>query len=119
MTVLTRIRDLALETAIAVILVGGFVAYLWTHPGAELDWKRLALLFNTAMVFGFVIWWFRDAWAGLVFWTAVLVLLVIHLTVYSYALRRIDTLPLTYYAFFNAAEWAVIVPLMRRLTSGK
>jgi hypothetical protein len=120
MTVLKRTRDLAIELGIAIVLVGGFTAYLFTRPpGTDIDGKQIALLLNTATVFGFVIWWFRHAWARLVFWAVVLVLLVAHLAVYSFALRRIDALPLVYHAFFNVAEWAVIVPLMNRLASWK
>jgi len=117
MTALKRVRDLALEVAIAVTIVGGFTAYLWTHPrGAEFDWKWIALIGNTATVFGFVIWWFRDAWATFAFWGGVLVLIVGHLAIYSFALRRIDSLPLAYYSLFNLAEWALVVPTMRWLT---
>jgi len=117
MAALKRIRDLALEAAIAVTLVGGFTAFLWTHQrGAEFDWKWIALIANTGTVFGFVIWWFRDAWATLVFWAGVLVLMVGHLAIYSFALRRIDSLPLAYYSLLNVAEWAVVVPILRWLT---
>jgi hypothetical protein len=117
MAALKRIRDLAVEAAIAIALVGGFTAYLWTHPrGTDFDWKWIALMGNTATVFGFVIWWFRDAWATLVFWAGVLVLMVGHLAIYSFALRRIDNLPLAYYSLFNVAEWALVVPTMRWLT---
>jgi hypothetical protein len=74
------------------------------------------LIGNTATVFGFVIWWFRDAWATLVFWAGVLVLMVGHLAIYSFALRRVDSLPLAYYSLFNVAEWARVVPIMKWLT---
>ena len=117
MVALKRIRDLALEVAIAITIVGGFTAYLWTHPrGAGLDWKWIALIGNTATVFGFVIWWFRDAWSTLVFWAGVLVLMAAHLAFFAFVLRRIDSLPLAYYSLFNVAEWVLVVPIMRWLT---
>lgn len=117
MSALKRIRDLALEVAIAITIVGGFTAYLWTHPrSADLDWKWIALFCDTATVFGFVIWWFRDTWAKLVFWAGLLVLIVAHLAIYSFALRPIDSLPLVYYSFLSVAEWALVVPIMKWLT---
>ena len=117
MSALKRIRDLALEVAIAITIVGGFTAYVWTHHSSgDSAWKWIALVCNTATVFGFVIWWFRDAWARLVFWAGVLVLIIVHLAMYSFALRRIDSLPLVYYSFLSVAEWALVVPIMKWLT---
>jgi hypothetical protein len=118
MAVLKRIRDLALEVAIAITLVGGSTAYVWTHPrGTGFDWKWIALIANTATVLGFVVWWFRDAWATLVFWTGVFVLMVGHLAIYSFVLRHIDSLPLSFYPLLNVAEWTLIVPMMKWLTA--
>ncbi len=117
MSALKRIRDLAIEILIAIALVVGLIAYVSSHPGTELDWRRIALILNTAVVFGFVISWFRNFWGRLVFWTVLMVLLLIHLAIFSLALRRMEALPTIYYTFIDAAEWVVIVPLMRRVIS--
>ena len=120
MIVPKRIRDLVIEILIAITLVVGLIAYVWTRPpGTELDWPRIALILNTAVVFGFVISWFRSDWGNLVFWTVLMVLLVVHLVIFSVTLRQIETLPTIYYALIDAAEWMVIVPLMRSVTAWK
>jgi hypothetical protein len=115
---LKRIRDLAVETAIAVAVVVGLIAYVSTRPpNTELDWKWIALILNTVVVFGFVISWFRDVWGKLVFWTNLIVLLVVHFVIFSIAMRRIEAFPTIYYTFIDVAEWVVIVPLMRKVIS--
>jgi hypothetical protein len=103
---------------IAIALVVGLIAYVWTRPaGTELDWKRIGLFVNTLVVFGFLISWLRESWGKLVFWAALIVLLVVHLGIYSYVLRHIDILPGAYYTVLDMAEWVLLVPLMRRIAS--
>jgi hypothetical protein len=48
------VRDLAIETLIAIILVSAYVAYLFLRPiESRLDWRLIFQAVNTAMVFGF------------------------------------------------------------------
>jgi hypothetical protein len=115
---LKRIRDLAIEILIATVLVLGLITYVSTRPpGTELDWTWIALILNTVVVFGFVISWFRKVWGKLVFWTVLMVLLVVHLAILSTAMRRMETFPTIFYTFIDAAEWVLIVPLMKRVIS--
>jgi len=111
-----RVRDLLIEALIGVILVTAFVAYLFTLPkGATLDWRRIALVLNTVTVFGFLIWWFRDAWKCLLFWTTLTVLLLVHTAAYLFVLGRVEDWQLAYYVVLNPIELALFTPILRKL----
>jgi len=105
-----RIRDLVLEIAVAIVLVAGFVAYLFTLPaGTKLDLRPFAAAANTAIVFGFVLWWFRESWRSFTFWGAMLALLAVHACVYDLVLRRVSQIPGAYYVLLDGLEWIVML----------
>jgi hypothetical protein len=112
----SRIRDLAIETLLAAGLVTGFVAYLFmSHSGRQRDWTSLVQIGNTAIVFGFIISWFRHAWKRLSFWTVVGALLLVHAAAYILALRRIEHLGLVYYALFDGLEISFFTRILSNL----
>lgn len=104
-----RIRDIILEALIAILLVSAFAVYvIKTHdPTKVRDWTPIIQLGNTALVFGFLIQWFRYAWRKSTFWAFLTVLLLVHIAVYTLLLGQIHQLPLVYYALLDACELGV------------
>jgi hypothetical protein len=109
------LRDVFLEVAIAVALATGGIVYVASHPKDSLDWGRISLAGNTAIVFGFLISWFRKEWRRLVFWTTLAFLLLCHTAAYVFVLVRIQGWPLSYYVVLNPIELALFVPILRKL----
>jgi hypothetical protein len=110
-----RVGGLLLEVLIAITVVASAVVYVASHPANSLDWGRIALYANTGVVFGFLVWWFREKWKELKFWTGVSVLLLVHLTGFIFAIQRIPEMPLVYYAVLNPIELSLVVPILRKL----
>lgn len=113
-----RIRDLAIETLIAVILTTAFVTYLFMVPRENRPnglWMPLVL--NTAIVFGFLISWFRHAWKNVQFWTVLAVMLICHSAVYIFVLRRIENFPLIIYVVANSAELVLFSRILWKFPS--
>ncbi|HMK22585.1 MAG TPA: hypothetical protein VK466_09640 [Terriglobales bacterium] len=112
-----RLRDIALEVAIAVALVATGILYVATHPRDGINWSRIALAGNTIIVFGFLISWFHEAWRRLLFWAVLMVLLLGHTAAYIFALSRIHEFPLAYYVVLNSIELAFFTVILKRLMS--
>lgn len=111
-----RIKNLAIETLLAAALVTGFVVYLFkSHSDGQRDWRWFAQIGNTAIVFGYIISWFRHAWKRLSFWTVVGTLLFIHGAAYILILKRIQHLGLVYYALFDALEMVIFTRILSAL----
>lgn len=119
MTLGKRIRDIALETLIAILLVTSFAVYvIKTHdPNKTRNWTPLIQVGNTALVFGFLIQWFRHCWKRSKFWSVLCVLLVGHIALYILLLGRIQQFPLIYYALLDAFELGVFERILVSLTS--
>src|SRR5271165_228266 len=115
MSFLKRVRDLAVETLIAVILVTAFVIYLFKFPReSRPNWGLVAFIVNTAIVFGFLASWFRHSWKNVEYWGVLAVLLLCHIAVYVFVLRRIEHLPLIFYALTNLAELALFSQILQK-----
>jgi hypothetical protein len=110
-----RVRDIFLEVVIAVALVAGAFIYVASHPRDSLNWGFIALAINTVVVFGFLISWFRQGWKRLVFWAALVVLLLGHTTAYIFVLSRIHEFPLAYYVLLNSMELALFTTILSKL----
>jgi hypothetical protein len=105
MSLRKRIRDLVIETLIAVILVTAYVVYLFKVPkGSRLNWGWAPLAVNTLIVFGFLISWFRYAWKTTRYWAILGMLLLCHCAAYIFALQRVGRFPLIFYVVVNSAE---------------
>jgi hypothetical protein len=117
-----RIRDIILEALIATLLVTAFTVYvIKTHDATKArNWTPVIQLGNTALVFGFLIQWFRYAWSRSTFWAVLSVLLLVHIAVYMLLLARIHQLPLVYYALLDACELGAFERiLVRGISSGR
>jgi hypothetical protein len=112
-----RIRNLVIEIVVAATLVAGIVVYGFSlPPGTRVDARPLALVGNTVLVFGFVIYWFRGAWKKLAFWAVTFGLFAAHVSLYYFVVSRIQPFPTLYYVPLDMLELALILPLMPRLT---
>ena len=109
-----RLRDILIEVLIASSLVGGMVAYVSYHPNTGLPWPWIALVGNTAIVFGSLIAWFRYAWKTPVFWLCLMVLLLGHSAAYILVLSRIHDFPLVWYVLLNSGELVVLAPIVEK-----
>jgi hypothetical protein len=119
MSFLKRIRDLIIETLIAVILVTAFVVYLFMVPkGSRPNWGWAALAVNTIIVFGFLISSFRHAWMTAQYWVVLGMLLLCHSAAYTYALHRVGHLPLIFYVLMNSAELALFSRILWKFSGG-
>jgi hypothetical protein len=112
-----RIRDLLIEIAIAIALVVALIVFKVEHPNADLRWNVIALVVNTAIVFGYLVTWFRDAWLKPLFWSWMMVLFLAHLVVYAVVIIRIHEFPLIYYVIVNTGELALFTSFLRRRIS--
>lgn len=110
-----RVREIFTEVVIAVALVTGGIIYVASHPRDSLNWGRIAMAGNTVVVFGFLISWFRQEGKRLVFWTAMLVLLLDHTAIYILVLNHVHDFPLAYYVVLNAMELALFTAILRKL----
>ena len=118
MSLVKRISDLIIEILIAVILVTAFVVYLFMVPKEKrLSGRWLPLILNTAIVFGFLISWFRPEWKRAKFWTLLGLLLVCHSAVYILLLTRIGHFPLIVYVAVNAAELVFFSQILGKLAA--
>jgi hypothetical protein len=112
-----RIRNLSIEVAIAIVLVGSLVVFRFRHPETDLNWSKVALFGNTAIVFGYLVAWFRDVWRRPIFWAYVSAALIVHLAGYLVILNRIPQFPFVYYVLLNAGEIALLVLFLRKQIS--
>ncbi len=118
MSLFKRIRDVAIETLIAVILVTAFVVYLFKFPKeSRPNWGLVAFIVNTAIVFGFLVSWFRHLRKNVLYWAVLAVLLLCHIAIYVFAHRRIEQIPLVFYLLTNSAELAFFSHILQKLPS--
>jgi hypothetical protein len=111
-----RIRNIAIETSIAVVLVTAFVVYLFkSHSGGNRNWTPIVQIGNTAIVFGFLIPWFRHAWGRAIFWAALGALLMGHAAMYVFVIGPIRRLPLASYALLNVIELVIFTVILGKL----
>ncbi len=101
-----RIRDVILDTLIAIVLVTAFAKYvIKTHDAIKVrNWTPVIQVGNTVLVFGLLIHWFRYAWNRGTFWAVLSVLLLVHIAMYVLFLARVHQLPPVYYALLVAFE---------------
>jgi hypothetical protein len=118
MSLARRVKDIAIETAVGVALVAAFVIYLFkSHTGGNRNWTPIVQIGNTAIVFGFLIPWFRHEWGRVTFWAAIGALLVGHAAIYVLVIGPVRELPLAYYALLNVIELVLFTPILGKLTA--
>lgn len=112
-----RLRDLLIETAIAIALVASLAVFRFEHPRTPINWNRVALLVNTAFVFGYLIAWFRYAWRRSRFWMWLGVLLAGHLVISIFVYSHLEQVPFVFYAIASVGELAIFGPFLRNQIS--
>jgi hypothetical protein len=100
--------------------VGGFVAYLFsTTKGHDVSLFPLIVMVNTAIVFGYLLSWFRPSVKRLRFWATVGVFLLLDLVAYYFLLYRAVRIPLVVFALIDLGELTVFSQLLRKVLSGR
>jgi uncharacterized membrane protein HdeD (DUF308 family) len=120
MSFLKRIRDLIIEILIAVILVTALVVYFFMVPKESRPnsaWVALAV--NTAIVFGFLISWFRPSWKSAQYWVVLGLLMLCHSAVYIFTLHRVAHFPLIYYVATNSVELVLFSRILSKWSDGR
>ena len=114
------LRDIGLYLVIGGAVGAGALLYVVYLP-RELapDFKWLGLIVNTPVTFGLPLWGLRSYRRVPQFWLALVLLLVIHLVVYSVMLRKVEHFGLLWYSVLNPFEWAVIIPVLQWAGQGK
>lgn len=112
-----RLRDLTSETLIAVVLVTAFVVYLFERPKntPPINFGFFSAVVNTAIVFGFVLYWFRNGWKKGLFWAVMAFLFAGHLALYGFVISRVGSFPGIRYALLDAIECALFSRILMRL----
>jgi uncharacterized membrane protein YhhN len=111
-----RVRDIALEVLIAMILVGAFVAYILSAPkGSKVDFRPIGVLVNAIVVFGFLISWFRWTRRNVRFWAILTIFLLAHIVVYIILFRHVQELPTSNYAIFSLLELGLFSFVLTKL----
>jgi hypothetical protein len=94
MNIAKRIKEIALETLIAVVLVVAFVTYVFkTALHGAMDWTPVLLILTTGIVFGYLASWFRYAWSEVKFWLSFAVLFVVHIAICVLILKYTSRMP--------------------------
>ena len=94
MNIAKRIKEIAIETLIAVVLVVAFLTYVFkTALHGAMDWTPVLLILTTGIVFGYLASWFRYAWSEAKFWLSFAVLLVVHIAVCLLILKHTSRPP--------------------------
>lgn len=103
-----RTLEIALEIAVGVSVVAG--VYFWaTHmPGREPPVKWIALGLNTAVLFGYPLYWFRATRKGARFWACWAGFLLLHLGVFIPVLRQSVRWPLVLFVVTTVVEFLLI-----------
>lgn len=111
----TRIRDLSLEVAIALAIVGA-ILYAAGHspPDHKADFRWIGLVGMTAITFGYPLRWYRRHWGRLPFWFVWGGLLAAHVATYVVVLLTVRHFGYMWFAIIGPLEWAVICPLLER-----
>jgi hypothetical protein len=114
-----RSRDLVVEILVAALLVVAFIAYVVkTHKtGVVRNFTPIIQIGNAAIVFGYLISWFRFAWRNAVFWLVMGALLLGHAALCIFVLGPIPRLPLASYAVIDMIELALFSQILRKITA--
>jgi hypothetical protein len=111
-----RLLHLVVEIIVGTLSMLAFVVYLMTRPpGTAVDLRPTALVVNTAIVFGYLIAWFRQYWKRWLFWASLMMLLLFHVLGFAICYGFLHDLPMVYYAAIDVGELAVSSYLLRKI----
>ena len=107
-----RLRDLLLETIVAVAIVVALVVY-----SRKINFKWLAFFANTAVIFGYAVRILQPLWKKTKFWAVLAALLLLHLAIGGYAISRVEEIALIWYVPLIPAEIFLICVVVQRTNS--
>src|SRR5438067_9875166 len=108
-----RFAELIFEILIAAAIVGALVVFaIKVPPESRLAGKWVALGFNTVLVFGMLMFWFRDFQKRTRFWVYTLGALTAHVILFVLLLKQVHRWPTMFFVITDFLEWAVMVPIL-------
>jgi len=108
------------QLVIALAIVAAVTAFTMAVPKVEeIDDKWIGLGSNTLLVFGILLYWFRERLRQKPFWVLFAVVLAVHLALYSMVLRRVGQWPLVNFGVVDLLEWATLAAAFRRIGRGR
>lgn|SRR5579863_924973 len=109
MPVRKRVRDLALETLVAVALVSGLVVWAFSVPvGTPFPARWVGLVASTTLTFGYALLWCRRHWRLARFWLAFMALLLVHSAIFVFVLLKVEEWRLMWFPFVALPELFVL-----------
>ena len=104
------------QLVIALAIVAAVAAFTMAVPKVEeIDDKWIGLVSNTLLVFGILLYWFRERLRQKLFWVWFAVVLAVHLALYSVVLRKVGGWPLINFGVIDLVEWALLAAVFRRI----
>jgi hypothetical protein len=104
------------QLVIALAIVAAVAAFTMAFPKVEeIDDKWIGLVSNTLLVFGILLYWFRERLRQKLFWVWFAVVLAVHLALYSVVLRKVGGWPLINFGVIDLVEWALLAAVFRRI----
>ncbi len=108
------------QLVIALAILAGVVVFTMAVPKVEeIDDKWIGLISNTLLVFGILLYWFREQRKQKTFWICFAAVFALHLVVYSEVLRKVSHWPLVNFGVVDLLEWAVLAAVFRRIGRGR
>ena len=104
------------QLMIALAIVAAVAAFTMAFPKVEeIDDKWIGLVSNTLLVFGILLYWFRERLKQKSFWVWFAIVLAVHLALYSVVLRKVGGWPLINFGVIDLVEWALLAAVFRRI----
>jgi len=108
------------QLVIALAIDAAVAAFTMAVPKVEeIDDKWIGLVSNTLLVFGILLYWFRERLRQKLFWVWFAVVLAVHLALYSVVLRKVGGWPLINFGVIDLVEWALLAAVFRRIGRGR
>jgi hypothetical protein len=108
------------QLVIALAIVAAVAAFTMAFPKVEeIDDKWIGLVSNTLLVFGILLYWFRERLKQKSFWVWFAIVLAVHLALYSVVLRKVGGWPLINFGVIDLVEWALLAAVFRRIGRGR
>jgi len=119
-----RIRDFAVYLLIALLIALGLVWYAYNSDGTKNDliarWG--GLIVNTVILYGYVVKEGRPFWHAWGFWLAIILVLSLHVLVFSVIFQRVEHWSVIWFLFMYPVEipvLAIVCDWVVHLTGGQ
>jgi len=108
------------QLVIALAIVVAVAAFTMAVPKVEeIDDKWIGLGSNTLLVFGILLYWFRERLKQKPFWVLFVAVLAVHWALYSMVLHRVGRWPLVNFGVVDLLEWALLAAVFKRIGRGR